>query len=105
MQGCMVGLVVRVLDCQSKGPGFKSQPGQKFGSRFLLHLHPLANSAMTSTLTVHCPWEDETVSERTGHPLSYAKAKKMKLLTLHTHGCLRASLRDCSSLLMLKIVC
>src|SRR6218665_111276 len=27
-----------------------------------------------------------------------AEAKKMKSLTLHTHGCLRASLRDCSSL-------
>ena len=55
---------------------------------------PLANSAMTSTLTVHCQWEDETVRERTGHPPSYAEAKKMKSLTLHTHGCLRASLRD-----------
>jgi len=24
--------------------------------------------------------------QMTGHPLSYAEAKKMKLLTLHTHG-------------------
>ena len=44
-----------------------------------------------STLTVHCRWEDETARERTGHPPSYAEAKKMKSLTLHTHGCLRAS--------------
>jgi len=67
--------------------------GQKFGSRYLLHLHPLANSAMMSTLTaVHCQWEDETVRGRTGHPPSYAEAKKMKSLTLHTHGCLRDSL-------------
>jgi len=41
--------------------------------------------------------EDETVRERTGHPPSYAVAKKMKSLTLHTHGCLRAGLRDWSS--------
>ena len=52
------------------------------------------NSAMMSTLTAHCQWEDETVRERTGHPPSYAVAKKMKLLTLHTHGCPRSSLRD-----------
>jgi len=36
-----------------------------------------------STLTVHYQWEDETVTESTGHPPSYAKAKKMKSLTLH----------------------
>src|SRR6218665_2480318 len=61
--------------------------GQKFGSRFLLHRRPLANSAMMSPLTAHCQWEDETVRERTGQPPSYAEAKKMKSLTLHTHGC------------------
>ena len=31
-------------------------------------------------------WEDETVKERTCHPPSYAEAKKMKSLTLHTAG-------------------
>ena len=31
---------------------------------------------------------------KTGHLLSYAEAKKMKSLTLHTHGCHRASLSD-----------
>ena len=76
------GLVVSVLDCQSRGSGFKSRPGQKFGSRFLLHVCPLDNSAMMSTLTIHCQWEDETVRERTGHPSSHAETKKMKLLTL-----------------------
>ena len=39
----------------------------------------------------------KTVRERTGHPSSYAEAKKMKLLTLHTHGSSRTSLRDCYS--------
>jgi len=34
------------------------------------------------------------VGERTGLPPSYDVAKKMKSLTLHAHGCLRASLRD-----------
>src|SRR6218665_1535426 len=53
---------------------------------------PIANSAMMSTLTVHCQWEDEMVRERTGHPSSYAEATKMKSLTLHTHGCLWARL-------------
>ena len=28
---------------------------------------PPAKSAMMSTLTTHCQWEDETVRERTGH--------------------------------------
>jgi len=41
----------------------------------------------------HCHWEDETVSERTGHPPSYAEAKKTKSLTLHSHGCPMASLK------------
>src|SRR6218665_2506912 len=55
---------------------------------------------MMSTPTIHCRWEDETARERTGHLptlLSYAKAMKMKSLTLHTYGCLRASSRDSSS--------
>jgi len=37
---------------------------------------------------------------RTGHRPFCAKAKKMKSLTLHTHGCYRASLRDWSRLLI-----
>jgi len=53
------------------------------------------------TLTAHCQWADENVMERTGHPPSYAEAKNMKSLTLYTHGCPRASLRDCSSLFLL----
>src|SRR6218665_704351 len=52
---------------------------------------------MISTLTVHCQWIDEMTRDRTGHPFSYAEAKKMKSLTIHTHGCPRACLRDCSS--------
>src|SRR6218665_1970027 len=61
-----------------------------------------ANSAMMSTFSVRCQWDVETAKERTGHPPSYAEAKKMKLLTLHTHGCPRASLRDCSSSLWIQ---
>jgi len=56
-------------------------------SRFLLPPAPLANSAMMSTLTAHCQWEDETVRERTGHPPAFAEAKKCSLLTLHTRVC------------------
>jgi len=40
---------------------------------------PLAKSAMISTLTVHSEWEDETARERTGHPPSYAVAKKNEI--------------------------
>src|SRR6218665_2928156 len=58
---------------------------------------PFHNVGRSGTLTVHCQREDETVRERTGHPPSYAEAKKMKSLTLHTHGCLRVSLKYCSS--------
>jgi len=87
--------VVSMLDCQSRNSGlFKSRPGQKFGSRFL---RPLANSARMSTLTIRCQWKVETVRDRIGHLPTYDKAKKMKLLALHVHGCLRASVRDCSS--------
>src|SRR6218665_1356900 len=92
-----------MLDCQSRGSGLKSQPGLKFGSRFLLLLRPLTNSAMMSTLTVHCQWEHEMVRERTGHLPSYAEAEKMKSITLHIHGCPRASLRaDLHHLLLLQ---
>jgi len=80
-----------------RGKGFKSQPGQKCLSIFLLHSHLIANSTRMNTLTVHYWWDDEMARERTGHSPSYAKVKKMKLLTLHTHGSLRASLWDCSS--------
>src|SRR6218665_3284177 len=52
------GLVVSVLDCQSRGSGFKSRPVQKFGSRFLFH------------------------------PPSCVEAKKMKSVILHTYGAL-----------------
>src|SRR6218665_1841485 len=54
--------------------------------------YPVANSAMTGTLTALCQWEDQTARERTGHPTLYAEVKKMKSLTLCTHGYSRASL-------------
>ena len=47
-----------------------------------------------STLIALCLWENEMVRERTGRMPSYAVAKKMKSLTLHTHGYFRASVRD-----------
>ena len=58
---------------------FKSQPGQKFDSRFLLHLCPPSHSAIMSTLTI-------LARERTGHLPSYAKAKKTKSLTVMREG-------------------
>ena len=54
------------------------------------------NLAVMSTLTVHRlytgRWKGERVRERFGHPPLFAEAKKMKSLTIHTHGCLRDSL-------------
>ena len=76
--------------------GFKSRPGQKFGSRYLIHLRPIANSAMMNTLTVHCRWEDETAG-MIGYLPSCAEAEKMQSLTFHTLGCLSVSLSGCSS--------
>ena len=51
-------LVARALDCQPRGRGFKSPSGQKLLSRFRLQLRPLAISAVMSTLTIHCEYED-----------------------------------------------
>ena len=42
------GPVVSVMDREPWGWGFKSWSELKFGSRFMLHLRPLANSAMMS---------------------------------------------------------
>src|SRR6218665_1543773 len=41
------GLVVCMVECQVRVPGLKSRPGQKSGSRFLLHLHLLAPSQLS----------------------------------------------------------
>ena len=49
-------LVVSMLDCQSRDWSSNPCQGKKFGSRFLFHLYSLANSAMMSTLVVHCQW-------------------------------------------------
>src|SRR6218665_546914 len=82
-------LVVSVLDCRSRGLGFKSRP--KFGSRFLFHLLPLANSAMMSKLTAYSPLSaGSRDGEREDWPPSLMcrgpEAKNMKSLTLHTYG-------------------
>src|SRR6218665_715908 len=75
-----------------------SNPGQgrNLVRDFCSTCAPKVNSAMMSTLTSPCQWEDKTVRERTGHPPSCTEAKKMKSLTLHTHGCPKASLCVCT---------
>ena len=62
-----------------------------------------ADLAMMRTLITHRQRGDETARERTGHPPSYAEAKKMKSLSLHTHGYFMASLRDCFSILLYEV--
>ena len=61
-------------------------------------LHLLANSAIMSTVTVRCWWEDQTAREKTGQPPSDAEVKKFEIpLTLHSWLTLRLSIRNCSS--------
>ena len=70
------------MDCQLRGQGFKFPKGQKLVLRFMLYLCLLEKSVIMSAPTVPCWWEeDEMVKERTGHPPSFAEAKKMKLIT------------------------
>ena len=66
-----------MLDSELKVRQFRSPPGKKCGSKYLPHLHPLANSTIMSTLTVHCRLEDETARERIGHLPSYTMVKKI----------------------------
>lgn len=84
--------MVGMLSSQPRGQEFKFIPGHKFTLRFLLHLCLIVNSTMRSALTVHCPTcpcENEMARERTDHKPPYAKARKMKSLTLHNHGCIK----------------
>jgi len=77
----MVELVVSAMNWQSRGRGFKN-----WFYRFLLHQHPLRNSAVGEK-----KW-------RRGRGLNEsAEAIKMKLLTSHTNGILRASQWGCYS--------
>jgi len=43
----------------------------------ILTVRPIIKSAVMSTLTAHCTWEDHAVLEITSHPPSYAEAKKL----------------------------
>ena len=55
--------------------------------------------------TPHLFWDKSDTGQRTGHLSSYAESKKIKSLTLHTHGCLRAnSLRGIAPLLILHLL-
>lgn len=66
-----------MLDCQLRCWGLKSLPWQ--------------------AETCFCQWGDKMARDRTDHPPPYAGAKKMKLVQLHTHDCVKASLKHCSS--------
>ena len=94
--GVRGGPAVSVLDCHSRGSGFKSQGSRNVDQDFCSRTQ---FSCDEYTDRIHCQWEHATARERTDHPPSYVEVKKMKLLTLHTHGCgcPKASLRKCSS--------
>ena len=52
------GLLVSMLECQLRCQGFKSLPGKKFGSRFLLHPCPYTTQLWFSALSVR-RWDGE----------------------------------------------
>lgn len=70
-------LVVSVLDCQTRGRGLKSPPGQKDVSRFLSQLRPstvwrpISRQAKGLAIHPHMP-----------------RLRKVKSLTLYNHGSL-----------------
>src|SRR6218665_3317371 len=76
-------LVVSMLYCQPTYEGSRPQ------DRNLVQAFCSTCSSTSSKLGYNksfCQWEDEMAREMSDHPLAYAKAKKMKSLTLHTHG-------------------
>ena len=89
--GVRGGPVVNVLDCQSIGSLFKSLTWANVWMETSAPPAPLANSFMMNTLTAYCQWEDETARERTGRPLSCAKAKNRQSLMLYGNGYLFSS--------------
>ena len=81
--GCMT---VQWLMCWTASKSFGVQTPARAEIWFEISALPVPPSQLSYD-------EDETVRERTGHPLSCAEAKKLKSLTFHIHGCHRA----CSS--------
>src|SRR6218665_429635 len=81
---------------QGLNPGPRSLMAANVTTR--LWRTPNDEHPMTSILTIHFQWEDETVKERTGHPPAYADSKKIKSLALHTHGCPRVVFLLCCRL-------
>ena len=88
-------LVIRTANWEVQG----SDPGQGRNLDWDLY-----STYAPSQLSYKRYWstkaEDKMARVRTGHRPFCAKAKKMKSLTLHTHGCYRASLRDWFRLLI-----
>src|SRR6218665_2257096 len=78
-------VVVSVLDNQEAGCS-NFHPDRNL--EISIPLPPIRQLSYYSTLMKHCRLEDEAARERSDHPPSYAKAKKMKSLRLDTHGCL-----------------
>src|SRR6218665_1261590 len=85
------GVVVSVLDCQSRVQGFKPLKGQKVTQYFCSTCAGSTCAGPSNKLShtdLHCRWDDEAVEARIGHPPSDAVVKKMKSLTVHTHDSL-----------------
>ena len=81
-------LVVSVVGWKSRGSGFKFRPGQKFGSRFLLHLC----SKPTQLWRVHSPYTviGKMRWWRRGLATCPHMPRLRKSLTLHTQTCCNA---------------
>src|SRR6218665_3178057 len=66
---------------------YEAPTGHKLWFQISASSAPLANSAIMSTLAVHCQWEDVTVREKTGSLSSYAEAKKNIYIYIYIYIC------------------
>ena len=96
----MVGLVVSALDSQSWGPRFKSRPGQKFGSRFLLYLRPYPTQLWLQAVSGKRRWWGRELATCPHMP----RPRKWSRWHFISYGCPRASWRDYSSSILLLLI-
>jgi len=89
--GPNISAIVLWLTCRTihREWGVQTPTGQKF--RCKISASPIQPSYEYTDRTLSV--EDEMAGDRNGHPPSYAEAKKLMSLTLHTYGCLKGYLK------------
>ena len=82
--GAHDSLVVSMLDCQQRGWWFKSPPGKKFVSRFLLNLRNSAVMTEDTDVTLFVgKWDGEGEDFP---PSSYSEPKNRRTVVLLLHS-------------------